>query len=841
MRLSVKLFIWFALAAGVPSSLAGYLTYRASAEQLEDGVRARLSMLTDFRADQIEARVRVYLDDAERAAAAGDVWTAVLEPHDAPDPAQEPRPAVDGGVSDAHVHYADALLIDRQGVVQRTRRASQLDGVNLLRDADRQPELTALLHETARTGRAGFTLIADRPAALTPGAAVVAPIARDGAISGWLVLRPPVTDLEDFAKVPSGIGADGEIVIGTRTGREIVLIASGTPGIRSRAVPLGSGAVPALQEAVSGGSGAGRRPVAGERGVIAAWRPAAEGRLGVVTRMDVTAALAPVTSLRRWFLLVALVALSLMLVTAIIVARSIGSPVRALTERARAIARGEFGSQMPVRIRGEIGELTAAFNRMAGELADARARLEARAGELAQANADLERVNARLKEEIAARRQLDNERLHLASFPEDNPLPVVGLAPGKGLMYANPAAAALMPDAKPGEAAHPLLAGLEELAVRLRKDGERFHLREVEWDGRWYEQHVSLGSDGETHRVYMVDVTESRTFQRETARTAGVLTEANAELQRRERIMRSLLEDLTTSKDRLERQRASLEESNRGLARSHEELKTAQLALIESEKRESIGRLAAGVAHEVKNPLAIVLMGIEFLRGRMELVDETLRDVVDDMDGAVRRADAVIRGLLNFSASTTLEPAPADLNALIGQALLLVKHELVRAHVSMQTSLAEELPRLVLDHQKIEQAFVNLFLNAIQAMAGEGTLTVRTRALRGAGVASETESARDPQQQSDGEITGVAAEIEDTGPGVSEEQLRKIFDPFFTTKPMGQGTGLGLSVTKKIIELHQGSIGAVNLVPHGLRIVITFPVRSQQPAASGERPATSGQ
>ncbi|MEE9568759.1 MAG: PAS domain S-box protein, partial [Candidatus Binatia bacterium] len=255
--------------------------------------------------------------------------------------------------------------------------------------------------------------------------------------------------------------------------------------------------------------------------------------------------------------------------------------------------------------------------------------------------------------------------------------------------------------------------------------------------------------------------------------------------------------------------------------RAEEELKAAQLQLIQSEKLESVGRLAAGVAHEVKNPLAIILQGLAYLSHVPSTADDdNVAMVLQKMDNAVKRADRVIGGLLDFSAQRAGDVRPADVNAVLEQSLLLVKHELVKAHVTLVKKLGQDLPPLMLDRHKIEQVFVNLFLNAIQAMPEGGTLTVKTNAKQ-----PRELGPGDGRQQTDpvrGEETLVMIEVEDTGTGIPQDKLDRIFDPFFTTKPIGQGTGLGLTVTRKIIELHSGKIDIRNRHEGGVRVTLTF-------------------
>lgn len=255
------------------------------------------------------------------------------------------------------------------------------------------------------------------------------------------------------------------------------------------------------------------------------------------------------------------------------------------------------------------------------------------------------------------------------------------------------------------------------------------------------------------------------------------------------------------------------------LRRAHEELRSVQLQLIEAEKMKSIGRLAAGVAHEVKNPLAIITMGIHYLE-QQKFADEAVPAILRDLHDAVKRADAVIRGLLDFSAPQQLDAGEEDLNDIIERSLVLMRGETNSTHIRVVTDLQAGLPRLKLDRLKIGQVFVNIFTNAVHAMEAGGTLTVRTYAKQLTGVGQNVGDTRSELFRVG--QTLVVAEIDDTGHGVPEDRLHKVFDPFFTTKATGKGTGLGLSVSKTIIDLHGGTIDIRNLPEGGARVTVTL-------------------
>lgn len=288
-----------------------------------------------------------------------------------------------------------------------------------------------------------------------------------------------------------------------------------------------------------------------------------------------------------------------------------------------------------------------------------------------------------------------------------------------------------------------------------------------------------------------------------------------------EEALRKTTHKLQRSNGLLVTHRARLLEALADLRQAHEQLQATQLQLIRAAKLESVGRLAAGVAHEVKNPLAILQLGVNYLAHYLKAPDSQANIVFGDMKYAVRRADAIIKGLLDFSSPNVLRFAPEDVNAVVERALELVKHECARSHIAVAKRLSLEAPRLKLDRDKMEQVFVNVFLNAVHAMPNGGTLTVTTSA-------APAERGPVPSRDGSGEPAQAAVvEIEDTGTGIPADVLPKLFEPFFTTKPPGEGTGLGLAVTKTIVELHRGAIDVQNRPEGGVRVVVTLPVDPQ--------------
>jgi hypothetical protein len=222
--------------------------------------------------------------------------------------------------------------------------------------------------------------------------------------------------------------------------------------------------------------------------------------------------------------------------------------------------------------------------------------------------------------------------------------------------------------------------------------------------------------------------------------------------------------------------------------------------LMQADKLSSIGLLAAGVAHEVNTPLAVISTYAQMLAKQVH-GDETKSKLLDKIARQTFRASEIVNSLLNFSRTSSTEFEEIDLSRVLRETLSLLEHQLEKALVKVEASLTEGLPPVRGNVGKLQQVFLNLILNARDAMEGGGTLTVRTSANGAA----------------------VRVEVRDTGPGIPREHLTRIFDPFFTTKGAKKGTGLGLSVSYGIVEEHGGMIVADSAPGEGAIFRLEFP------------------
>jgi two-component system NtrC family sensor kinase len=227
-----------------------------------------------------------------------------------------------------------------------------------------------------------------------------------------------------------------------------------------------------------------------------------------------------------------------------------------------------------------------------------------------------------------------------------------------------------------------------------------------------------------------------------------------------------------------------------------------------SEKMASIGLLAAGVAHEVNTPLTGISSFTQMLLQNAE-PDDPRTKVLEKIERQTFRAAKIVNGLLNLSRPAQVDSGPADVNAVINDVLSLLEHQLKTGSIQVRKELSPESPIVQGIEYKLQQVFLNLFLNARDAMPRGGWLTIVTK--------------------SDG--TTATVEVGDTGSGIPEDQLSRIYDPFFSTKEIGKGTGLGLSITYGIVQEHGGTITCDSVVGQGTRFTLTLPLATARAAA----------
>ena len=257
------------------------------------------------------------------------------------------------------------------------------------------------------------------------------------------------------------------------------------------------------------------------------------------------------------------------------------------------------------------------------------------------------------------------------------------------------------------------------------------------------------------------------------------------------------------NKDLRERKRSEeeLRERHEELKQSYDALERAQASIVAAEKLAALGRLTAGVSHEILNPLTIITMSLQLMTSDPETPPEIARQL-RVLDEQAHRINKITQELLYFARQREPERLLLDFNDTLQRTLGLLARDLHLQNIAVELTLAEGLPPLLADQDQLQQVILNLLTNARDAMPKGGRLSLSTKSV-----------------QTNGQKF-VELRVEDTGEGIAPEHLENLFDPFFTTKPVGEGTGLGLSICQGIVEAHGGSIRAENLPEGGAAFVV---------------------
>ncbi|HOE16602.1 MAG TPA: [Fe-Fe] hydrogenase large subunit C-terminal domain-containing protein [Syntrophorhabdaceae bacterium] len=245
-----------------------------------------------------------------------------------------------------------------------------------------------------------------------------------------------------------------------------------------------------------------------------------------------------------------------------------------------------------------------------------------------------------------------------------------------------------------------------------------------------------------------------------------------------------------------------LEKSHHELQVSHQELEQAQYQLIRTEKLAALGQLAAGVAHEINNPLGTITIYAHILMKGMEPDDPRREDLALIISEA-NRTKEIVQGLLSFARETKLKPGETNINELLDDILGLLVNQSLFHNIKIKKAFAPGLPNTFADATQLKQVFLNIILNGAQAMEGKGNMTITTAL----------------------EKDRIKVKIRDSGPGIPPENVRKLFNPFFTTKE--KGTGLGLAISYGIVERHGGTLDVETELGKGSTFIVSLPVTAE--------------
>ena len=269
----------------------------------------------------------------------------------------------------------------------------------------------------------------------------------------------------------------------------------------------------------------------------------------------------------------------------------------------------------------------------------------------------------------------------------------------------------------------------------------------------------------------------------------------------------AMIKDLKTARDQREKWTQTLEEE---IAKKTEEIQKTHANLVQTEKLASLGRMAAGVAHEINNPLTGVVTFAHLLKKQFAPESTEAQDL-DIIIEQAERCSKIIKNLLTFARATPTEKGKVSINDVLSRTIFMVQNQEKFHHIKFNINLENTQFIIVGDSSQFQQIFLNMFINAADAMGGRGNITVATHTVKEDGKSS------------------VEIEFTDEGTGIKEEDMAKLFEPFFTTKPVGKGTGLGLSVSHGIVKHFGGTITVKSEVGKGTSFFVRLPLPEDQP------------
>ena len=275
----------------------------------------------------------------------------------------------------------------------------------------------------------------------------------------------------------------------------------------------------------------------------------------------------------------------------------------------------------------------------------------------------------------------------------------------------------------------------------------------------------------------------------------------------RDRSYTGIIKDIS---ERIELEKELLN-ANIELSETNNQLQKVQAQMVQTEKMASIGQLAAGVAHEINNPLTGVLTFTHMLLRRKDIAKD-IRSDLEIIAKQTERVRKIVKNLLAYSRQTDLNPEPTDINRLVRTAVLMMKNHALVKGIKLVFKPVDGIPLLTLDASQIQSVLINLIINAFDAIQRGGTITVST------GISVSTNKA---------DRKGVEIVVRDTGCGIPSDHLDKLFDPFFTTKEVGQGTGLGLAISYGIVQRHGGTIRVQSEVDAGSTFTVWLPIEGK--------------
>jgi signal transduction histidine kinase/HAMP domain-containing protein len=498
-----------------------------------------------------------------------------------------------------------------------------------------------------------------------------------------------------------------------------------------------------------------------------------------------------IADMKRMVVLLTILVVAAGVVLTIFLVNIFIKPVKRLVYATERVASGNLHQMVKVTTRDEIGTLAHSFNKMVTSLGESREKIEeynrTLENKVKERTAELEKTTRLLQVEYDRLEAIINSP-NLGIVIEDKDCNIRFMNKFLIEIFGNQVGERCYEKFKARTDKCPVCP-IDEILVRGKKT---FTYLDRDVHGHHYELSASLFQDEKGEQCIletMRDITEQKKLETQVQEYTRSLERTNLEL---ENALRTL--------------------------------KETQAQLIQVEKMAAVGQLAAGVAHELNNPLGGILGYSQFALEKMsqkpvsQFGEQDTADFLQylkDIEQQTKRCRSIIQNLLKFSrASRKEEFEPTDVNQVVKETLAFIRHQVEKSKVKLVVRLDGSLPMVKGHASQLQQVFTNLILNGVQAMPGGGTLTVST------GMGGEAEM--------------IEVAFTDTGVGIPKHSLDKIFEPFFSTKKVGEGTGLGLSVSYGLIKNHGGEIKVESKDNEGTTFSVLLPVPQDDISSKSE-------
>jgi len=607
----------------------------------------------------------------------------------------------------------------------------------------------------------------------------------NGTFAGVISLELNIQYIYDFIQDTTGLGNTGETLIAKRIGDKALFLnplRHDKHAALNRNVIFGDKNAIPMQKALSHEVGKGLSIDYRGENVIAAWQYIPTLNWGLVSKIDVSEAFAPVYELKRKVFVISMTILMLSVLISFIFAKSITKPLEILSNIARKISMGNLTLRAELNSNDEIGILADSFNKMADSLTTAK------------------------EERERALKKLESSEKKLRTIITNN-IDGVLVVDKKGIIcFTNPSAQKIIAK-KEGELINMMIGvpiGKSEINMDFR-DGFM----------RTLEMHVIQTGWGEidANLIMLHDITDRKRVEEEKVNTANIerkkteeLEVAFQKLEKSQRASLNIMEDLKTERARLESEIIDREKLER-------EKEAMHMTIIQSSKLASLGEVATGIAHEINQPLTYISTFIQNFKRSFKsyIEDETkLKEKIEVSNIQINRINKIILHLRTFGRSDDIDFRLIKIEDVLNNTLLLMRERIRLGNIDLKINIAPALPEVAGNPNRLEEVFINLFQNSVYALSE-----------RSSDMQLFVDISVDKNKEA------VIIKIIDNGIGISKDNLNKIFDPFFTTKEIGKGTGVGLSIVYGIILEHKGSIICKSELNKGTSFIIKLPVEKQ--------------